>query len=810
MKIKLEESNEMADFGAEFVPSFNLPYIKGIIITKIYGLSSSKDKTLYSYLPDVVRIPKKMKYKTSYMNWLRKFRRRLTYFLLSEEGLITNILVVLIHLLIIVGVPFLILLAVTWSLIQIKTINEDINADIFTINDIFNSSSYNFWLDSMYGQNFFYIISGICWLFFLTGLIELIWYYATGARDTGKYIVSRTWQRWIATGSFWIMVLIYIGIYTAYLSMVLVWCILGAVLNPQKFLPFATGAVVIIGFWAMIYSKLKEVDETLKDVIGAAVDIGLKNSVMTNFEREKVKLANLMIKPVTGITQKMFYQAINGFMKEFNLPQIEKEITDKILEGDVSEIVLLFNKACGVDKNISLGLVGLLLNNQIMIMNSIYNLSEENGLNGELSVAITEIVLNSYNPSAIGINQVDSSVILSVKKIFSKMLPQFPHDILDIILQIVLEADPRPLGAMWKKMGMSSNFCDILIGIVTKNKSATQDSLFKFASEIIPKGYKEVFLVLHYIIKGDITKNYDFLANCLNVKHSFLIKMIIAIYKIEEQLTRQVLGELDKNLMSLDPKLKDVIDMDSMTQFKNHLRVFHQLLNGDEIDLVKLIKRSIPEFDSKVIRTLKASSDGNMEHFAKIIDGLGLSMHKNCILEFFKLITSGDTNLIEIGKRIEVDKENIDVLKSLFKFVIVSSKFFIYIKPKFDQIKLQNNIVASDSILDEHKIRYREAVDFAKKKLAKWLQVFIKRNTIKVKSFGFKGVFSNIKSFAKDAITDLGGYGTVEDILKAKSINAQLSDADIDKFETNTVNSVSLLSNMILRLLKVTKRFAKR
>ena len=115
-------------------------------------------------------------------------------------------------------------------------------------------------------------------------------------------------------------------------------------------------------------------------------------------------------------------------MKEFNLPQIEIEITDKILEGDVAEIVLLFNKACGVDKNVSLGLVGLLLSNQVMIMNSIYNLSEENGLNGELSVAIAEIVLNSYNPSALGINEVDSSVILSVKKLFSKMLPQFPHD----------------------------------------------------------------------------------------------------------------------------------------------------------------------------------------------------------------------------------------------------------------------------------------------------------------------------------------------------------------------------------------------
>lgn len=142
----------------------------------------------------------------------------------------------------------MILLAVTWSLIQIKTVNEDIYAQTFTINDIFNSSSYNFWLDSVIGQTYFYIIAGFCCLSSLIGLIELICYYATGAKDTGKYIVSRTWQRWIITGSFWVIILIYIGIYTAYLSMVLVWCILGAVLNPQKFLPFATGSVVIIGF----------------------------------------------------------------------------------------------------------------------------------------------------------------------------------------------------------------------------------------------------------------------------------------------------------------------------------------------------------------------------------------------------------------------------------------------------------------------------------------------------------------------------------------------------------------------------------
>ena len=295
-------------------------------------------------------------------------------------------------------------------------------------------------------------------------------------------------------------------------------------------------------------------------------------------------------------------------MKEFNLPQIEIEITDKILEGDVAEIVLLFNKACGVDKNVSLGLVGLLLSNQVMIMNSIYNLSEENGLNGELSVAIAEIVLNSYNPSALGINEVDSSVILSVKKLFSKMLPQFPHDILDIILQISLEADPRPLGNMGKKMNIPSSFCDLLIGMATNNKTTIQESLFKFTSDILPKVYKDMFLSMNYIIRGDLNKNIDIFSKWLGIQHSFLLKMIIAIIKKDDQFIRQSINNLDKNLMSLSPDVRGDVDPENMTNLKNHLRVFHRLLNGADIDIVKIVKRSVPDFNPSFVITLRQAS----------------------------------------------------------------------------------------------------------------------------------------------------------------------------------------------------------
>ena len=65
----------------------------------------------------------------------------------------------------------------------------------------------------------------------------------------------------------------------------------------------------------MIYSKLKQIDETLKEVISTTLNDGLINSINSNFEKEKVKLMNLMQNAEILIAQKIFYQSINSFMK---------------------------------------------------------------------------------------------------------------------------------------------------------------------------------------------------------------------------------------------------------------------------------------------------------------------------------------------------------------------------------------------------------------------------------------------------------------------------------------------------------------
>lgn len=75
-------------------------------------------------------------------------------------------------------------------------------------------------------------------------------------------------------------------------------------------------------------------------------------------------------------------------------------------------------------------------------------------------------------------------------------------------------------------------------------------------------------------------------------------------------------------------------------------------------------------------------------------------------------------------------------------------------------------------------------------KLEKFIHLFVKKGTIVVKSFGIRGVFSNITSFMKEAIDDLGGEGGIQDILDSKSVNYRISDEEIDNFENNTVESV--------------------
>jgi hypothetical protein len=153
---------------------------------KIPGLKNT------NYIPGIVRIPKESKARKRQIGFMRKIKNRIMHFLFSSEGVLTNLLIVIVHLALLISVPILLLLALTWCLLQIENINEEIYEVTHNLFDVFNPSTYNFWLLGLSGKTIWFVLAGMCGFFLLSGLIELISFYATGPRDTGKYIVEKS------------------------------------------------------------------------------------------------------------------------------------------------------------------------------------------------------------------------------------------------------------------------------------------------------------------------------------------------------------------------------------------------------------------------------------------------------------------------------------------------------------------------------------------------------------------------------------------------------------------------------------------
>jgi predicted transcriptional regulator with HTH domain len=68
-----------------------------------------------------------------------------------------------------------------------------------------------------------------------------------------------------------------------------------------------------------------------------------------------------------------------------NQPKIGRDITDKILKGNTGAIAAVMNRFHGIDNNIALGLVETLKNDPVIILDSIYKISEQLGLDPELT-----------------------------------------------------------------------------------------------------------------------------------------------------------------------------------------------------------------------------------------------------------------------------------------------------------------------------------------------------------------------------------------------------------------------------------------
>jgi hypothetical protein len=189
---------------------------------------------------------------------------------------------------------------------------------------------------------------------------------ATDEKDTGKHPIIITWKRWVISTSFWIMLLLYAGMYIAYFGVILLWCILGAILNPQTFLPLASGAGVIIGCVIFFYSTLTKINKDLDEIVGKVIEEQLQITLVNSINNNEI--ISKIIETADDLPKVTFNTAINAFLEMNHLQKLERNITDEIMKGNVDSLAIVLESSFMIPPEVSKGIVGMVIDDPLLIL----------------------------------------------------------------------------------------------------------------------------------------------------------------------------------------------------------------------------------------------------------------------------------------------------------------------------------------------------------------------------------------------------------------------------------------------------------
>jgi len=478
--------------------------------------------------------------------------------IIGPNGILTNLVTVTSHLIFLMIVPSILCLALLWSLLQISQIKSGVYSSVFDLGDVFMSSSYEFWYDRMEGKGYFKCLLILGVLFFSTGLIELISFYCTKHINVGKYPVVKGTLKRLTSGLFWLMIMIFFAIYVAYGSIILIWCILGAVLNPQKFLPMAIGSIVFIAFSYRLYSKLTDVHNYVMNKVNTEVDIELKESLietMKKHQKEKKVDADSSI----STTIDSFHESINNYLMTNNYAIIDSQTINKIIDGEITPLLHLISQNHGVSNNVALGILGMILENPYTILDSVHKLSDELNVNVDLNLFLTEALLNKHYLKKTAKHY---RVIRPVtKKLIQVIFPNFPVIALDQMHTVITEGDLTPIENICHWLNIPSELVFIAIDLMNEDHDSLRKSVCQFKDYICKNNGINSLLFDHLEMLRNAHTEYPIdqlkdLVDSTHINRSFLLQFPIAVFKGNKSFIKNtIIGTADEFFKNCNPDL---------------------------------------------------------------------------------------------------------------------------------------------------------------------------------------------------------------------------------------------------------------
>ena len=355
---------------------------------------------------------------------------------------------------IITGLPLVFI--VSWAVVERSFLTPTVNAYTFTFSDVLSPNSVRPWWSTSNSGLLMLFVLLIFLIFYVLALFELMSYYATFYSFSGSIKIYKTRCKKCLFTSFYTYFVILFVLYVGYICLVALWMVLGAILNPNKFLPFATAVATFVMFVATKVKALNDLTNNIEDKIQQFVQDELQalisdtmTAVFGNDQGSEEMAEGLITGELDKPARLLFQKAILAFLGDKVQPTPEQ--TEAIANGDTGQLVALISQGIGVHQGVVKAIVALVLQDNKMLVESVGELAGIIGLDGDIGTSLAEIALDSYNPDAIGINTVEGKIVLAIKKLFRKVFPVFPPDLIDIVFQLISEGDPLPLADLINK-----------------------------------------------------------------------------------------------------------------------------------------------------------------------------------------------------------------------------------------------------------------------------------------------------------------------------------------------------------------------
>ena len=300
-----------------------------------------------------------------------------------------------------------------------------------------------------------------------------------------------------------------------------------------------------------------------------------------------------------------------------------------------------------------------------------HKLSQRLRLNPEINVALAELALDKYNSDSVDQQKIRSTVILSAKKLIHVIFEDFPVEVLDDVLEVVINMNPKPLSEICTKLGIPKELLELLIAFITNNEANIQNCIANLIDKIMPNEISELMLSLHNLIFGNITKDLKPIAKIFSVEYTLLIEVVIAIYRNDNNLTRYTIFSVIDRLAEKS-KCEQLVE--GVNIFKNRVMALSTLSMGSDLDIVSMVKISLPYFPSQKIQRLYEASKGDIGSIKHIIGNL-CNCQVKVVMEICNLFLEDNFKANKIARHLGLEPEQAHVLTAYICLVIDCQKY---------------------------------------------------------------------------------------------------------------------------------------